>query len=74
MKLILGGSSGFVGNETLIQALANPEIASIIALTRKPLPESIVSDSKLKVVIIRDFTSYTPEVLAQLEGADACIW
>jgi hypothetical protein len=28
----------------------------------------------VNVIIVSDFTSYPPETLAQLEGAEACIW
>lgn len=71
MKLILSGPTGFIGSEILNQALADPSITSIIALSRKPLA---ISDPKLTVVIIDDFLTYSPDVLVQLAGADACIW
>jgi uncharacterized protein YbjT (DUF2867 family) len=74
MKVILTGSSGFIGQEVLSQALAHPSITSIIALSRKPLPQSYTSNPKLKVVILDDFENYTPSVLSQLSGADSCIW
>ncbi|KAK0108612.1 hypothetical protein ONS95_003407 [Cadophora gregata] len=74
MKIILTGSSGFIGSEVLTQAISNPEITSIIALSRKPLPENLTSNPKVSVVIIDDFTSYTPDVLKKLEGAEGCIW
>lgn len=71
MKLILTGSTGFIGAEVLRQCLNNPSISSIIALSRRPLP---VTDPKLKTVIVEDFTNYSPSVLKELEGAEACIW
>jgi hypothetical protein len=74
MKLILTGATGFVGTEVLTQTLANPSITSIIALSRKPLPSTLASDPKLKVVLLEDFTSYPPTIMSQLAGADACIW
>ncbi|KAH7400370.1 hypothetical protein BKA64DRAFT_723106 [Cadophora sp. MPI-SDFR-AT-0126] len=74
MKIILTGSSGFIGTEVLTQAISNPEITSIVALSRKSLPESFTSNPKITLVIIEDFTSYTPDVLQKLEGAEGCIW
>ena len=74
MKIILTGSSGLIGTEVLTQAISNPNITSIVVLSRKPLPEQVTSNSKVNVVIIEDFTSYTPDVLKQLEGADGCVW
>jgi uncharacterized protein YbjT (DUF2867 family) len=74
MKLILTGTTGFIGQEVLTQALAHPSITSIIALTRKPIPATFTSHPKVKNVLIDDFETYTPSVLEQLKGADACIW
>lgn len=74
MKVILTGSTGFIGSEVLLQAIYNPKITQIVCLSRRALPEHITSNPKVTVVIISDFTNYTPEILAQLEGAEACIW
>ncbi|KAI9048273.1 hypothetical protein LZ554_008068 [Drepanopeziza brunnea f. sp. 'monogermtubi'] len=74
MKLILAGSTGFIGTEVLTQALSNVKIAFIVVLSRRPLPEPFCSNPKLKVVIAEDFTMYTEQMLAECENADACIW
>ncbi|KAL5314839.1 hypothetical protein ACEPPN_017488 [Leptodophora sp. 'Broadleaf-Isolate-01'] len=74
MKVILTGSTGFIGSEILAQAIDRSFITSIICITRRALPESISSNPKVKVIILKDFTSYPPEVLSQLSGAEACIW
>jgi hypothetical protein len=74
MKLILTGTTGFIGQEVLAQALSHPSITSIIALSRKPLPPTFASNPKLRLVLIDDFSTYSPSVLSQLSGADACIW
>ncbi|KUJ11303.1 uncharacterized protein LY89DRAFT_242206 [Mollisia scopiformis] len=71
MKIILTGSTGYIGNEVLLQCLANPSITSIIALSRRNLK---ISDPKLKVIIHEDFTTYPPELMTQLADADACIY
>jgi hypothetical protein len=75
MKVILLGSTGFVGKEVFNQCLKNPDITSLIALSRRdlPLPEA-AANSKLTVVIVKDFKAYSDSVLEQLKGADACIW
>jgi len=72
MKIVLTGTTGFIGAEVLQQCLANPAISSIVALSRRPLDS--VSDPKLKVVVLKDFTVYDEEVMKELEGAEACIW
>jgi NAD dependent epimerase/dehydratase family enzyme len=74
MKLILSGSSGFIGREVLSQALIHPSITQIIALSRKPLESKYTQNPKLKVAIVEDFERYTLEVLEELKGAESCIW
>jgi hypothetical protein len=73
MKLILTGVTGFIGGEVLSQSIRNPAVTSIIALSRRKLPE-IVNDPKLEVVLMEDFNTYPDSVLRNLSGADACIW
>ncbi len=71
MKIILTGSTGFIGQEILLQCLSHPQITSLIILSRRALP---VSDPKLKVVLLEDFTRMPEEVLGELKGCDGCIW
>lgn len=71
MKVILTGCTGFIGNGIMQECIANPEVTSIIALSRRDLP---ITNPKIKVVIMKDFLSYSEEVLKELSGADACIW
>lgn len=73
MKLILLGSTGFIGKEVLNQCLENPAITSLIALSRRNLP-GVAANPKLTVVIIEHFKLFFDFVLEQLKGADACIW
>lgn len=70
MKVILTGSTGFVGREVLNQCLAHPDITSVVALSRHELPPH----DKLKVVVNEDFLSYSESLREELKGADACIW
>ncbi|KAJ6021054.1 hypothetical protein N7540_006558 [Penicillium herquei] len=70
MKIILTGSTGFIGNEVLQRCLQHPSITSIVALSRRDLPQH----DKLKVAIMNDFLSYPDTVLEEVKGADACIW
>jgi len=75
MKVVVAGGTGFVGAEVLRQLLAMPSISSIIALARRDLPTSLTEGSpKLRTVIMKDFTHYSPEVIKELEGAEAAIW
>jgi hypothetical protein len=74
MKVILTGVTGFIGHETLLQCIASPAITSIVALSRRALPDGILQSPKLSVVIVEDFTKYTPGIMSELAGAEACIW
>ena len=73
MKLILTGTTGFVGAEVLDQCLAKASIDSVVVLSRRPLPSSS-SNPKLKVLVLDDFTNYSEAVLEELAGAEGCIW
>ncbi|CAI7630467.1 unnamed protein product [Penicillium glandicola] len=70
MKVILTGSTGFIGREVLSQCLANPAITSIVALSRRDLPPH----EKLKVALIDDFMTYPNSIKNQIRDAEACIW
>lgn len=70
MKLILVGSTGFVGHEVLSQCLQHPAITSIVALSRRDLP----AHEKLQVTIIEDFLNYPDSIRERIKDADACIW
>lgn len=77
MKLIVVGATGFVGGEVVRQALRNPAITSIVAITRRAmqLPADVVDASKFCYFVLEDWLSPYPQSLKVLiEGADACIW
>ncbi|KAL6858438.1 NAD(P)-binding protein [Trichoderma novae-zelandiae] len=79
MKLIVVGSSGFVGKELIRQALTNPAVTSVVGLARRetPVPESLKGSSdaaKLTSVVVDDFLNYSDNVRQHLANADACIW
>ncbi|KAH8667668.1 hypothetical protein BGZ60DRAFT_528956 [Tricladium varicosporioides] len=74
MKVILTGATGQIGSEVLTQLISHPSITRIIVLQRRELPPSAPSSTKINVVIHKDFLSYSPEILKEFEGAEACIW
>jgi len=74
MKVILTGSTGFIGSEVLRQCREDKRITGIVALTRRPLDEEVEKDEKVEVVEMKDFNVYSEETLEKMEGADACIW
>ncbi|KAF8867147.1 hypothetical protein BDZ45DRAFT_719498 [Acephala macrosclerotiorum] len=74
MKFILTGVTSFIGSEVLSQCLQNPAITSVVALSRRNLPEAPTKDRKLNVIILKSFNSYPDSVMQEIKGADACIW
>ncbi|KAG8163065.1 hypothetical protein KVR01_007543 [Diaporthe batatas] len=76
MKLLIGGATGFVGTELVRQALANPKITAIVALSRREtvLPPSTAGAEKLKSVVCSNFDEYPDSVKNELHDVDACIW
>lgn len=71
MKVILTGSTGFVGREVLEQCLKNPSVTTIVALSRRDIA---CPDPKLKVVILDNFLEYPDSIVREFDGAEACIW
>ncbi|KAH8828906.1 hypothetical protein DL96DRAFT_1526669, partial [Flagelloscypha sp. PMI_526] len=80
MKLILTGPTGRIGSSTLRYCLDSPSVASLVVLSRRPLPFeqelSPAQRSKLQTVIMtrEDYLTYPPHILDQLQGAEGCIW
>lgn len=77
MKLVIGGSTGYVATGVLSQALKHPAITSIVALGRREAelsPDAGSDAAKLKFIVCDNFEEYPDNVKAELENADACIW
>ncbi|KAM0249549.1 hypothetical protein ACHAQJ_008977 [Trichoderma viride] len=79
MKLIIVGSSGYVGKELIRQAINTPAITSVVGLARREtlVPENLnnpTDAAKLTSVVCDDFLNYSDHVKQQLSNADACIW
>ncbi|KAI1403325.1 hypothetical protein F4819DRAFT_231387 [Hypoxylon fuscum] len=74
MRIIITGATGFVGGEVVRQAIANERITHAFVLTRKPLPDDISKSAKVTVIENKDFSTWPPDVLAQLVGAEGCVW
>lgn len=71
MKVIITGATGRIGGAALQSALSNPTITTVMVLSRREID---VQHAKLQTIVKKDYTRYTPEELAQLGGAEACIW
>jgi uncharacterized protein YbjT (DUF2867 family) len=71
MKIIITGATGFIGGAVLQRCLRLPAVTSIVVLSRRALT---FKDPKMKVIIHEDFAEYPTAMLAEIAGADACIW
>lgn len=72
MKIILTGATGLIGSAVLQRLISLPTITSIIVLSRRELP---TKHPQTQTIIIHDFLhGYSPDVLASIQGAEACIW
>jgi dihydrodipicolinate reductase len=72
-KIILSGVTGRIGKQVLDQALRNPEITSVIALSRRPLPD-LAQHAKVKVLVLENFNAYSDDVVTEMVSSDGCIW
>jgi len=71
MKVIFTGATGRIGGAALQSALSDLEITKVVVLSRRKID---VQHAKLQTIIKKDYLQYSPEELAQLEGAEACVW
>jgi uncharacterized protein YbjT (DUF2867 family) len=71
MKIIVTGATGRIGGAALQSVLSHPTVTSVIVLSRRDID---VKHAKLQTIIKKDYLEYTSEELAQLEGAESCIW
>jgi uncharacterized protein YbjT (DUF2867 family) len=70
MKLILFGATGMVGMGTLREALADPDIETVLSIGRRPCG---LQHPKLRELFLVDLFDFgTAE--SQLKGWDAAIW
>jgi FlaA1/EpsC-like NDP-sugar epimerase len=73
MKVVLTGTTGHIGGEALKRCLTEPEIDSIVVLSRRELPE-YENESRVKVIIMKSFTDYSTDTINAIADSDACIW
>ncbi len=70
MKLILFGATGMVGAGALREALADPGVDEVLAISRRTCG---VQHQKLRELLLPDLFDLDA-VLEDLAGWDACIW
>jgi uncharacterized protein YbjT (DUF2867 family) len=70
IKTIITGATGMVGEGVLLECLANPAVAQMLVINRKP---GGVTHPKLTEIIHSDFFNLAP-IAPQLTGYDACFF
>jgi uncharacterized protein YbjT (DUF2867 family) len=73
MHLILTGATGLVGSGVLHYMISTPTITKVSVLSRRPVAQA-EGHEKVKVIIHKDYTTYSSELLAQLKDADGVVW
>lgn len=73
MKVLLTGATGTIGSAILKHLLLSPSITSIVALSRRALPQD-QENPKLTTVIVPNFAAYDAALLSQMVDADAAVW
>jgi uncharacterized protein YbjT (DUF2867 family) len=70
MKIILFGATGMVGQGVLRECLLDPEVTSVLVITRSPAGQR---NSKVREIVHRDFCDFLG-IRDQLAGYDACFF
>ncbi|KAF8181953.1 hypothetical protein K438DRAFT_1975897 [Mycena galopus ATCC 62051] len=73
-KIIITGATGRIGSACLARCLSHPAVHLVVALTRRPIDSPEANHPKLKNLIVSNFATLSDDVLAELKGANACIW
>ena len=70
MRIVLLGATGMVGAGTLREALADPDVAAVLSVSRRSCG---VQHPKLRELLLPDLFDFAA-VERQLIGWDACVW
>ncbi|KAE9378449.1 hypothetical protein N431DRAFT_541902 [Stipitochalara longipes BDJ] len=73
MHLVLTGATGLVGSAVLQQMIVTPTVSKVSILSRRPVAQA-EGHEKVKVIIHKDYASYSPELLGQLKDVDGVVW
>ncbi|KAG7571014.1 hypothetical protein FFLO_00978 [Filobasidium floriforme] len=73
MKVIVTGTTGYIGQQVLARCVADPRITSVVALSRRSLPE-YDHEPKVTVQIVPDFAHFDDDTIQTWKSAGACLW
>ncbi|PWT94024.1 MAG: epimerase [Acidobacteria bacterium] len=70
MQILITGPTGTAGSQVVSQALLDPEIEAVTALSRRPLA---IEHPKLRTIVHDDFLDFSGLVNV-FQNQDACLW
>lgn len=75
-KIILTGSTGFIGHHILTSCIKSVYIDHIYSITRQPIPIDLSAHAKVTSIVLSDFETWPPAYLQLLReaGVIGCIW
>jgi NAD dependent epimerase/dehydratase family enzyme len=73
MHLVLTGATGLVGSAVLHNMIITPSVSKVSVLSRRPVAQA-EGHEKVKVIIHKDYSTYSSEVLSQLKDVDGVVW
>ncbi|KAL9087841.1 MAG: hypothetical protein Q9159_003438 [Coniocarpon cinnabarinum] len=80
MKLVVTGSTGFIGGEVLAQALTHPDVDAVISLTRREVSDDKLPSqysAQLRQLVLEnndEWKSYPQHVRDEIRDADGWVW
>jgi uncharacterized protein YbjT (DUF2867 family) len=74
MKVVIFGSTGFVGSNVLRLCISDDAISSIIVVSRRDITPDFKESKKVVVIIHENFLEYPDSLVDQVSGATACFW
>jgi uncharacterized protein YbjT (DUF2867 family) len=74
MKVVVIGATGLCGGHAFRACLDNERITKVLVITRRAPAEDIASNSKVEVIIHKDFSTWPDEIMKKLDGVEACLW
>ncbi len=71
MKVIITGSTGYVGRAVLERCLSSSSVTSVVSISRR---DPGIKHPKLSVVLHHDFSTYPIHILEEMKTADSFIY
>lgn len=74
MKVMVTGATGTAGQGIVKACLADERVTKVLIVTRRTVAKEVEKHAKVEVTLHEDFSNYPDELMAKLQGAEACFW